>query len=109
MSFQEERLTCADCGKEFIFTVGEQEFYQQRGFTNKPKRCEDCRSKKKAQGGRDRSSGGFSGGRGGGPRGPSQKFPATCSRCGTQFDAPFQPKEGRPILCRSCFESNKKF
>src|SRR5262245_44555387 len=31
MSFQDKTLTCRDCGQEFTFTAGEQEFYQQRG------------------------------------------------------------------------------
>ena len=27
-------LVCQDCGKEFIFTVGEQEFYKEKGISN---------------------------------------------------------------------------
>lgn len=42
-------LTCKDCGKEFTFTAGEQEFYAEKGFTNEPKRCPDCRKAHKAQ------------------------------------------------------------
>lgn len=40
---KDETLVCKDCGKEFTFTVGEQEFYAEKGFTNKPSRCADCR------------------------------------------------------------------
>ena len=47
--YQDETLICEDCGKEFIFTVGEQEFYAEKGLTNKPKRCADCRKVKKQQ------------------------------------------------------------
>ncbi len=47
--YQDKNLTCQDCGVEFTFTAGEQEFYAQRGFDNEPKRCKDCRSKKKAE------------------------------------------------------------
>ena len=36
-------FTCKDCGKDFIFTIGEQEFYNEKGFENKPARCRDCR------------------------------------------------------------------
>ena len=36
MSFTDKNLTCKDCGKEFTFTAGEQEFYQQKGFQNEP-------------------------------------------------------------------------
>ncbi|MCL2539872.1 MAG: zinc-ribbon domain-containing protein [Firmicutes bacterium] len=44
---QDETLVCKDCGKEFIFTVGEQEFYKEKGFENKPVRCSDCRRARK--------------------------------------------------------------
>ncbi|MBP3691576.1 MAG: zinc-ribbon domain containing protein, partial [Schwartzia sp.] len=40
-------FTCKDCGKDFIFTVGEQEFYNEKGFENKPARCRDCRDKRR--------------------------------------------------------------
>ncbi len=46
---EDKTLVCADCGKEFIFSAGEQEFYKQMGFTNEPKRCKDCRNKRKAE------------------------------------------------------------
>ena len=42
-------LVCKDCGKEFIFTVGEQEFYKEKGFENDPVRCPDCRRARKKQ------------------------------------------------------------
>ena len=28
----DKTLTCRDCGSEFIFSVGEQEFYKEKGF-----------------------------------------------------------------------------
>lgn len=42
-------LVCKDCGKEFVFTEGEQQFYAEKGFTNDPVRCKECRSSKKAR------------------------------------------------------------
>ena len=39
------RLTCRECGRQFIFTEGEQAFYAQRGLTP-PSHCKECRSKK---------------------------------------------------------------
>lgn len=68
--YTDRSLTCADCGQEFTFTSGEQEFYAQRGFSESPKRCVSCRQIRKAQRSRssdygDSSSGG-SGGRFGG-------------------------------------------
>ena len=41
--YEDEKLICEDCGSEFIFTAGEQEFYAEKGLTNKPKRCPECR------------------------------------------------------------------
>ena len=43
--YQDEKLICEDCGKEFDFTAGEQEFYAEKGLTNKPKRCPECRKR----------------------------------------------------------------
>lgn len=43
----DKTIVCKDCGKEFIFTAGEQEFYKEKGFTNEPQRCKDCRNAKK--------------------------------------------------------------
>ena len=48
MEFQDKTLTCIDCGNEFTFTAGEQEFYKEKGLENEPKRCKECRDKKKA-------------------------------------------------------------
>lgn len=46
---QDKTLKCKDCGQEFIFTVGQQEFFKEKGFTNEPVRCADCRRAKKAE------------------------------------------------------------
>lgn len=46
---EDKKLTCKDCGKDFVFTVGEQNFYKEKGFENDPVRCPDCRKAKKAQ------------------------------------------------------------
>lgn len=43
----DKTLICSDCNKEFVFTEGEQQFYSEKGFTNEPKRCQDCRRAKK--------------------------------------------------------------
>lgn len=45
---EDKTLVCQDCGKEFVFTAGEQEFYKAKGFDNEPKRCKECREKRKA-------------------------------------------------------------
>ena len=67
----DQTLTCSDCSSSFVFTEGEQAFFQDKGFTP-PTRCADCRRRRKAEkmsngsgGGGGYSSGG-GGSRGGG-------------------------------------------
>ena len=33
--YEDKTLVCKDCGKEFVFTAGEQEFYAEKGFQNR--------------------------------------------------------------------------
>ena len=47
MDKKDKKITCVDCGAE-LFTVRDQEFYAEKGFTNEPKRCKACRDAKKA-------------------------------------------------------------
>lgn len=49
MEKQDKKIVCRDCHTEFIFTVGEQNFYEEKGFTNAPVRCRACRDKRKAE------------------------------------------------------------
>jgi len=42
-------LKCKECGQQFVFTVGEQEFYAQKGFQNEPARCATCRRARKKE------------------------------------------------------------
>ena len=32
--YEDKKLVCKECGNEFVFTAGEQEFYAERGFQN---------------------------------------------------------------------------
>ena len=32
--YEDKTLVCKECGNEFVFTAGEQEFYAERGFAN---------------------------------------------------------------------------
>ena len=38
MALEDKTLTCRECGQEFIFTAGEQEFYLSRNLVNEPRR-----------------------------------------------------------------------
>ena len=46
---EDKKIICKDCGKEFIFTVGEQEFYKEKGFENDPVRCPEWSKARTAQ------------------------------------------------------------
>lgn len=82
----DKNLSCGDCGKQFAFTAGEQEFYEEKGFTP-PKRCPECRAAKKAAG--------------------RQFTKVTCAGCGKDTEVPFVPSGDRPVYCRDCFEGQK--
>jgi hypothetical protein len=47
--YNDQQLTCADCNRDFTWTAGEQDFFHEKGFTNPPKRCKECRQAKKEQ------------------------------------------------------------
>lgn len=86
--FEDKTLVCKDCGEEFVFTAGEQEFYAERGFTNEPKRCKNCRNARKTANGEK----------------PAREFfTAVCARCGGEARVPFQPREDRAVYCSDCF------
>lgn len=111
MSIADKTLVCRDCGQEFVFTAGEQEFYAQKGFTNQPSRCPSCRSANKAA----RNGGGGGGGSyrsdgGGGdyaPRAERTMHPAICSSCGQETMVPFVPTSGKPVYCSDCFRNQR--
>ncbi len=101
MEFVDRLLTCVDCGGEFIFTAGEQLFFQDKNFKNDPKRCKPCKSKRAA---------GTSAVPGSGPAaaGISRTETRTeCSECGISTTVPFKPTQGRPVLCRQCFKNKR--
>ncbi len=34
---------------------------------------------------------------------------ATCAECGQECEVPFKPTEGKPVYCRDCFKSKKRY
>jgi CxxC-x17-CxxC domain-containing protein len=112
VSYADKTISCRDCGREFTFTAGEQEFFASRGFTSDPSRCPECRAERKAsrgQGGYSSggySSGGYSSGGGGYGR-EREMFSATCSECGNEARVPFQPRGDKPVYCSDCFSKQR--
>ena len=102
MSFEDKSLQCADCGQDFTFTAGEQEFYASRGFQNEPRGCQECRRTRKQQ-----RYGEGGGGGGYGFRAPRQMFPVVCAQCGADTEVPFEPREDRPVYCSDCYNKQR--
>jgi len=95
-TFSDKTLNCMECGGEFTFTKSEQAFYAERGFTNEPKRCKNCRDKRKSS--RD----------GNGSAGPRQMVSVTCDNCGVTTEVPFTPVSGKPVYCRDCYNQRRQ-
>ena len=101
MHFDDRLLKCSDCGNEFVFTAGEQIFFYDKQFKNDPKRCKLCKAKRAGLG-RTASVTGAT------PLPFSRTETRTmCSACGIETTVPFKPTQGRPVLCRSCFQMKR--
>ena len=89
--FEDKTLKCKECGNDFVFTAGEQEFYAEKGFENEPQRCKECRDALKAA-----------------RRANREMFTAVCAACGKEATVPFKPREDRPVYCSECFAKMKE-
>lgn len=92
--FEDKVLVCSECGEDFIFSAGEQEFYSEKGFANEPKRCKVCRSARKVRAGEG--------------KGPREMHEAVCAECGVTTTVPFRPVSNRPIYCQQCFVKSRE-
>lgn len=107
MSFADKTITCRDCGMDFVFTAGEQEFYASKGFVNEPTRCPSCRQARKAamNNGASREERP--------PRPPMAaggarervSYKTTCANCGQETTVPFVPRGTKPVYCSTCFDA----
>ncbi len=88
--YEDKTLICKDCGNEFVFTAGEQEFYAEKGFENEPQRCKDCRVARKNA-----------------IRQSREMHDVICADCGAATQVPFKPKDDRPVYCSNCFENHR--
>lgn len=92
MSVEDKTLVCRDCGMEFLFTVGEQQFFQSKGLEHEPGRCPSCRVAYKRE-------------RGIGSDQPIREYHETiCAECGRPARVPFVPRNDRPVYCSMCFD-----
>lgn len=89
MDYQDKNLTCKECSKEFVWSAGEQKFYNDKGLTNPPGRCPDCRKNKKEQ------------------RGNRPMHSIICKQCGKEGQVPFEPRNPDDVLCAECFAKSK--
>ena len=89
--YEDKTLVCKECGAEFVFTAGEQEFYAEKGFQNEPQRCKACRDAKKAA-----------------IKGQRVLYDAVCAECGKEAKVPFKPTEDRPVYCSDCYAKLKE-
>jgi CxxC-x17-CxxC domain-containing protein len=88
--YQDITLKCKDCGNDFVFTAGEQEFYAEKGFQNQPQRCKSCRDARKNNGAPKR-----------------EMFETVCANCGGVAKVPFQPNSDKPVYCSTCYAALK--
>src|ERR1700712_4470663 len=99
MDFIDKILKCSDCGNDFVFTAGEQLFFHDKQFKNDPKRCKPCKSRRS---GLAAVANGLSGPAAAGLSRTETR--TECSECGIETTVPFKPTQGRPVLCRQCFQ-----
>ena len=95
--YADKTIRCRDCGMDFVFSSGEQEFYASKGLVNEPQRCQSCRAIAK----QNRALGIAGGGGNGGQR---EMHAAVCAECGGQALVPFLPRNDRPVYCSNCFD-----
>ena len=82
--YEDKTLVCKECGKEFVFTAGEQEFYAERGFQNEPQRCKACRDARKNA-----------------AVVPASISPLFCAACGGEARFPSSPRATAPCIAAS--------
>ena len=90
MELTDRTIKCVDCGIEFVFTTGQQLFFQENHFRNNPKRSRNCKAI-----------------RVGGSTSARVETRAVCAKCRQETTVPFRPTQGRPVVCRTCFQKVK--
>ena len=93
---EDANIYCIDCGQDFIWSIGEQLFFRDKGLQNPPKRCRDCKQAKNKRLNAILNAA---------ETGIKQKIEVAvyCARCNGYTTVPFYPSQGRPVYCRSCY------
>jgi CxxC-x17-CxxC domain-containing protein len=107
----DKALRCVACGADFVFTAREQAFHASKGFTNEPRRCQNCRQARRASGSRPNGADAAAPANGDATPATSTssnadrpRFTTVCSACGGEAVLPFEPVGNRPVLCSTCYD-----
>lgn len=92
---KDKQLECTKCGRTFTFTAKEAQSFLDKGLTNEPKKCLDCRAAERAK--------------------KQQKIrdEVQCVVCQASFSVPFTPPRNadgtlrRPLYCVEHFETRQ--
>lgn len=95
-AYADRTLHCRDCGSDFIWTVGEQEFYATKGLEHAPSRCSSCRVAARQARVEGHTPAAHR---------TREFFPVVCARCGIQTQVPFSPRDDRPVYCSACYDA----
>lgn len=89
--YQDKTLVCKECGQEFVFSAGEQEFYAERGFQNEPSAARLAVTLARTQ-----------------HAVPVSSLPQFAQHAAARAKVPFEPKSDRPVYCSECFAKMKE-
>ena len=85
--YRDKTLKCRDCGAEFIFTAGEQQFFEEKGLKSEPQRCKSCRRQRRSSFRQE----------------PGLIYEIVCAECMKTDKINFEPRYDRPVYCKSCY------
>jgi len=91
MKSADKVLTCADCRETFVFSADEQPFFREKNFKHDAKRCKRCIAKRNMR-----------------IKLVYHEVIVRCAECGIETTVPFKPTQGRPVLCRECFDKKRR-
>ena len=90
--YEDKTLICRFCGSKFIFTAGEQRFFEEHALMNEPQHCPRCRRARRRAAYEKR-----------------EMFEVICAGCGTLAKVPFEPDPERAVYCADCYAKRRRF